>query len=253
MQRTSVDYVRVRSTASFGENVITALPLGTAVTVISEQEGDRWMPVEIEREHEGLISGYISKNVLRDSVTAAREALMAHCVYWWFKFEHGKGQENKEPYTDYVGEFWQSIGYDLDGQDRDQPWSAAFISHVVHQTGVYEGFDYSPSHARYCHPAIKAKLNGESYPFLGYRLNEYQPQLGDMVCAWRLNRIDYDYAALHRYYASHCDIVVAIQPGKILCIGGNVGHSVRHSWFTIDNQGFLLEKKNLYAVLKNTQ
>ena len=94
---------------------------------------------------------------------------------------------------------WQSIQMDLDGRDREVPWSAAFISFVVRKADPdYAGFMFAAAHTRYFHDAINQRLEGTQSPFWGYRLEEEKPQLGDMVCAWREVRTDFDYTANHR-------------------------------------------------------
>ena len=85
---------------------------------------------------------------------------------------------------------------------------------------------FATAHARYIHDAINQRLGGTQSPFWGYRLEEEKPQLGDMVCAWREVRTDFDYAADHRSFKSHCDIIVEIKKTGVKAVGGNVSNSM---------------------------
>ncbi len=167
------------------------------------------------------------------------------------RFDRGTKKEYQHPFVEYVGEFWQSIGMGLDGLDRDIPWSAAFIPHIVKKAGGYTGFVYAASHSRYCHKSIRSKLDNESHPFWEFKIDEHKPGLGDMVCRWRNKRITYEHAANNQWYKSHCDIVVSVEDDNVFTIGGNVSHSVRHTRYAIDNNGYLTGDENVYAVLRN--
>lgn len=246
-----VDRVNFRCEPAFGKNIILKLNVADKVKITGHQQGDRWMPCYFFNNGD-KVDGFVSKNVLREGVANAKEILIKKCVDEWVKFERGKRKENEKEFSDYIKNYWLSIGYrGIDGKDRDIPWSAAFISYVIKSTGEYPGFRLSASHARYCHAAICKKIEGADYPYWGYKISDYKPNLGDMVCRWRSNKIDYNYAAGNEYYKSHCDIVVAVERGSVFTIGGNVKHSVCHTRYRVDENGFLLNLQNVYAVLKN--
>jgi hypothetical protein len=97
----------------------------------------------------------------------------------WMRFRRGTGLEYTSPFSGYVGEMWQKIGLDLDGTDRDQPWSAAAISFMVRNAGdEYRRFKFAASHSKYIHPAIRACEAGDlTVPFWGHRLSERKPQV----------------------------------------------------------------------------
>jgi hypothetical protein len=251
-QHTTTDKVNFRKTPKFGANRIASLDLAQAVDVTGRQQGDRWMPATATIAG-AAVSGFVSKNVLRDPLSDPREALVGECVTQWLRFDRGKRKEFEDDFVAVVGEYWQSINMDLDGLDREYPWSAAFISYAVRKAGGHDGFVYAAAHARYCHAAIRAKLDGAAHPFWGYKIGDHKPQLGDMVCRWRSSRIDYRYASKKRNFKSHCDIVVAIAKDHVLTIGGNVQQSVRHTRYPISARGFLKNEKNVYAVLRNNR
>jgi hypothetical protein len=246
----STDRVNVRRTPKFSNNRVGALNLADKVEVTGPQEGDRWMPCKAI-EDGSTLEGFVSKNVLRPLLSEPKERLVTECVQNWLKFDRGTAQENEFPWAGFVGEYWASINMDLDGLDRDVLWSAAFISHAVKNAAGYDGFKFAAAHARYCHKAIRSKLDNVQHPFWGFKINEHKPTIGDMVCRWRSNRIDYQFAANNQWYKSHCDIVVAIEDNNVFTIGGNVRHSVNHTRYKINDQGFLTEAGNVYAVLRN--
>ncbi len=249
---TSTDRVNLRKTPKFGENRIGSLHLAQKVEITGPKQGDRWMPSRATIE--GVtVSGFVSKNVLRGALSKPKESLVQACVTEWLRFERGTRQEYEQPFVKHIGEYWKSIGMNLDGLDRDVPWSAAFISYVVRIAGGYSGFKYSASHSRYCNKAIRCKLDAKPHPFWGYKIGSYKPKLGDMVCRWRNNAISYEYAATNQWYQSHCDIVVSIEDRNVFTIGGNVKHSVRHTRYKINNQGYLTGDGNVYAVLRNNR
>ena len=247
---TTTDRVNFRGTPAFGNNRLGSLHLAQGVEITGAKQGDRWMPCDAKIN--GIkLSGFVSKNVLRGPLFQPKENLLQHCVTEWLRFNRGTEKEYEQPFIKRVGDYWNSINMDLDGLDRDQPWSAAFISFVVRNSGGYAGFKYAAAHARYCHKAINAKLNSTPHPFWGFKINQHKPKLGDMVCRWRSNKIDYNYAAKNQWFKSHCDIVVAIETNTVLTIGGNVQQSVRHTRYKLNNKGFLSGDGNVYAVLRN--
>jgi hypothetical protein len=74
--------------------------------------------------------------------------------------------------------------------------------------------------------------------------------VGDMVAYARQDDIDFD----HRtpVYKSHCDLVVAVRPGEIDVIGGNVQDSVTLKRLKTDSQGLLVDGHyRWFAVLAN--
>lgn len=247
---TTTDKVNFRQTPAFGNNIIGSLNLAQAVEITGPQQGDRWMPCRANI-FGSKKPGFVSKNVLRNELSNSKENLVQECVSQWIRFGRGTKKEHEQPFVEYVAAFWQSIGMNLDGLDRDVPWSAAFISYVVKKAGGYNGFVFAASHSRYCHKAIRSKLDNKNHPFWGYKISEHKPEIGDMVCRWRRNKVTYEKAAIEQWYKSHCDIVVSIEKENVFTIGGNVKHSVRHTKYKIDNHGYLTGEGNVYAVLRN--
>jgi len=241
----------VRSSPSFGNNVIGFLNQGDSVDITGQRAGDRWIPCKV-RISGSIRSGFISKNILREAESNSKENLMRKCISQWLRFDKGKGQEHIKPYSRFVEEYWHSIGIDLDGSDRDTPWSAAFISWCVRKAGGYNGFRFSAAHSKYAHQAIRRKLDNVEGPFWGYKITEQKPKLGDIICRPRNgSRITYTFASRHDAYISHCDIVVRVTPTHVVTIGGNLSHSVNRFNYALNSRGFIDKSTKVYAVLKN--
>jgi len=243
----------VRSSASFGNNVVGTLRQGDPVESTGPQVGDRWIPctAKIDGKSQAV---FVSKNVLRERFTDSREKLIRENVAQWFRFDRGRGKEHRSPYYRFVGEFWQSLNLNYNGKDRDIPWSAAYISFCVRTAGGYSGFKYASAHAKYVNQAIRRKLDGVTGPFWGYRLSERRPQPGDIVCRGRTSRrITYDYAATHDEFKSHCDVVVRVAKDHVVTIGGNVSHSVHKTTYPLNSAGYLSGESNLFSLMKNNR
>ncbi len=154
---------------------------------------------------------------------------------------------------------WQAIGIDLDGEDRDVPWSAAAISFMVRNAGKalsgskYPKFRFAAAHSRYVHDSIKKRqTNDPNAPFCGFDLHEQRPQIGDIVCRGRAGSdIDFEHASRHNSFKSHCDIIVSIKDETVVALGGNVSQSVKRTEYDLTPEGFLDDTKNVYAILVN--
>lgn len=252
-----------RSAPSIANNIIDALHLGYPVEVLEDAD-DQFVKVEVDIDG-STKEGFLSGRFLRDPVSAEREALVAAAVTEWKRFKFGLGKEHKKPYFKHVGEMWKSIGLDLDGQDRDQPWSAAAISFMVKKADAalagskYSSFMFAAAHSRYVHDSVIRRDRGDtSAPFWGFDLDEAKPQLGDIVCRSRAGSgaDDIDFARRHDSFKSHCDIIVAIKSGFVVTIGGNVSHSVKTTNYNLTSGGFLDDEivgssNEVYAILVN--
>jgi hypothetical protein len=174
---------------------------------------------------------------------------------------HGKEvrtgkKETHKGFADRVGEYWRyGTGNRLDGNDTDHPWSATFISYVMRKAGVSDrDFKRAAAHSRYIHRAIQNRINGVvGAAFVGWRLSEYRPKEGDLVCYSRAGAgMTYDKAKSRDAYKSHSDIVVYTRPGEIGVIGGNVDDSVTLKILKTTAGGYLADKKNeWFAILEN--
>ena len=151
------------------------------------------------------------------------------------------GQEADDEFYLRVADYWkEGVDMDLTGKDTHEPWSAAFISWVMKKAGMGERFSYSDWHATYIRNSILARRRDDpSFAYWGYRLSERAPQVGDLVGYARQGGISYDYQPT--VYASHTDLVVAVRPGEIDVIGGNVKDSVTKKTLKTDQDGKLID------------
>ncbi|HSA79293.1 MAG TPA: DUF2272 domain-containing protein [Geminicoccaceae bacterium] len=234
---------------------LALLHLCQQVDVLGRADEPGWVRVSAEIRHE-RVEGFVSEQFLRAPVDDAREALIAQAIREWLRFEKGLGREFNDPFAGFVGEMWQAIGIDLDGRDRDVPWSAAAISFMVRSAGdtfrQYRNFRFAAAHARYIHDSIVRRQAGDNdTPFWGFRLHERRPELGDMVCRWRETERDFDDAAVSDQFKSHCDIIVRVTTDEVFAIGGNVSHSVSITRYDKTQSGFLADTNNVFAHLVN--
>ncbi|MER9163622.1 DUF2272 domain-containing protein [Mesorhizobium sp. M0715] len=151
------------------------------------------------------------------------------------------GHKELEPnYAQRIGRYFdEGTGTTgVDGTNTDMAWSAAFISWVMRKSEAGSRFRYSTLHSVYIYQAIRDRLSGSDAGFWAYRLNEYRPMVGDLLCWARQPGIDYDSQAAGNYHG-HCDIVVAVEPDKVWVIGGNIGNSVTKRPISLGPNGFM--------------
>nr|WP_281357727.1 DUF2272 domain-containing protein [Aromatoleum diolicum] len=151
---------------------------------------------------------------------------------------------------------WRAIGLDLDGKDRDTPWSAAAISFMVRNAAErfpkYAKFKFAASHSRYMHASIVKRNAGDmDVPFWGFRLHEKRPEIGDIVGRWRETPRDFDDAETSDSFKSHTDIIVSVDSDSVLAIGGNVRQSVSISRYDKTGAGFLAATNGVFMHMVN--
>jgi hypothetical protein len=115
------------------------------------------------------------------------------------------------------------------------PWSAAFISWVMCESGLGESerFERAIAHHSYIDQAISARDNASAATaYIAYDTGEQPVNPGDMLCSGlrpMYRNLQQRRAQLGVGARTHCDIVVQVDEsaGQILTIGGNVRSSVR--------------------------
>lgn len=240
-----------------GGQIIRELTIGQPVTDLGPAGVADWRNVLVDGT-QGVVFG----KYLRSPRSEELEAILRNVIGQWVRFNKGLGNEAVAPYYRYVGEMWSSIGESFDGRDRGVPWSAAFISYVVRNSGAdYANFKFAAAHSLFTHDAIQARVQSlTNRPFWGYRRSEKRPDLGDIIVRNRgRNSYSYDFAENHSQYISHSDIVVEVTTHVARVIGGNVGDTVsmRTSGaddlqeYDLDQDGFLADGQKVIAVLKN--
>jgi hypothetical protein len=135
VMKVKADSLNLRNTPEIKDgNIITALVLAQEVEILGGAPTDRFWEVQTVVSGSTL-RGFVSAAFLRQPVSDKKEALISAAVKEWLRFERGDKFEFDDPQFKHVGEYWSKIGLALDGRDRDQPWSAAFISFVTRTVG----------------------------------------------------------------------------------------------------------------------
>ncbi len=161
------------------------------------------------------------------------------------------GFEANRGFADRVGKYWrEGTGLKYDGGDTDVAWSSAFISYLMKNSGAGNKFVYNASHSKYITDSIANRKNSRfSAPFVGYRVNELSPKVGDLVCYSRQSGVNYD---TRGSYKSHCDLVVSVKKNEIEVIGGNVNNAVTKKILKTDSKGRIADTKyDWFTVIKN--
>ncbi|MGM9490385.1 DUF2272 domain-containing protein [Ideonella sp. YS5] len=203
-------------------------------------------------------AGFVSAKYLRPLEDPQREALLDQVHTQYRRFERGLGKEHVQPFSGFVGEIWRALGIELDGTDRDQPWSAAAISFIVRTAGTaYRGFRFAAAHSKFTYQAIRARqAQDQSVPFWGMRLHEVKPRPGDIVVRDNPDfapSVDFEAAAHSDSYRSHSDIIVHVDSvgQRAVAIGGNINDSISISEFDLAPGDFLAPTGNAFALLFN--
>jgi hypothetical protein len=186
-------------------------------------------------------------------------------------FGNGSFKEYDEEVYRRVGEYWDSValvpkyqvwkGYNgrsgvkltflsngkikkpVSKEDnKNQPWSAAFISWIARTAGAGDAFPYSPGHVTYIVQALKEAKSPSGGKFVARRHTQYTPKVGDLIACERRTDSDatFDTYVAHVQagkYEAHCDFVVAVEQNQVVTIGGNVGHSVAKKIWPLNSQG----------------
>lgn len=138
------------------------------------------------------------------------------------------------------------------------PWSAAFISYLMHQAGATPSFAAGQRHTIY---AFAGKQNADSRnfdnPFWLCRVNDALPEPGDLIVKNRsvngtMGTITYD--TLTSSGSSHSDVVTEIDyaHNRLTVMGGNVGQTVNTSTYTLNADGTIntTAHPEVFAILK---
>ncbi len=167
--------------------------------------------------------------------------------------------EDDDSHVYRVATYWNSVGMPgLDGNDCQQPWSAAFISYVMQMAGV-PSYLFPPSRAHWVYlKHIIGDPGGPGRRLVPHGITEYKPQPGDLACATRehfgapMIRGASDAMFLENNKL-HCDIVVARQGGTLEVIGGNVRNSVSKTVLTLNSKGHLqpMKRRPWFLVVEN--
>lgn len=155
--------------------------------------------------------------------------------------------EDDPPLANQIRKYWTGLGFAFPGTGT--PWSAVFVSWCVKQAGATaHEFKFNAAHSQFVFEAIKNQMAGTGV-FRGRKINEYAPQIGDIVQNNRGGTThDYSFAAAHKSYASHSAIVIEVgtdsQGGFAVTIGGNESDSVRKKEIRLTNNGLIKQRSS---------
>ncbi len=148
---------------------------------------------------------------------------------YWFT-----GQDAGTRTQDWTSKY-DGTGTEYPPGDDAHAWSAAFISYVMRVAGAGPRFPYAPVHSAY----INASVQG-GYALVGYRLTDYAPLPGDLICMGRAQSAAMTFDRLPAgTFPAHCDMVVARSAGQDTVVGGNVNGSVTLKHVPVTNDGKL--------------
>lgn len=173
-----------------------------------------------------------------------------------------KHRDDERPFSIYVRETYCSLVGDKpklsEIEDDIYFWSAVTISYMLSEAGLTKDqFKFSNAHHNYIRESIKAKNKDPSKAYWGYRItdNDAVPELGDIIGRGRANGMTFAKAQKlydrKTRYSSHTDIVVAVRPGAVDVIGGNVKDSVTLRTIRTDSNGKIAGKNHsIFVVMK---
>jgi hypothetical protein len=119
----------------------------------------------------------------------------------------------------------------------------------MREAGAGDDFKYNLSHSVYITEAIKNKLENNNKKFKGYKPDEVDVEIGDLVCYPRDKGITYNTNAP---YVSHCDLITEINGNIAVGIGGNVSNSVSKKNYNLkDGKIDKVKSSSIFVVIKN--
>jgi hypothetical protein len=169
----------------------------------------------------------------------------------WGRQQHGrvrrKGHRETEPgFAERVRDYWRiGTGRKLGDVSR-AGWSSAFIAWVVWKATDNRGPQYRGGHSGNILAAIRNRRAGRLRArFVGYRVNEVRPRVGDLICNSLYRAVSYSDPP--NRFPSHCDVIVARTDDEIDVIGGNLSNSVSKRTLELDGGGRvkLVQPRNL--------
>jgi hypothetical protein len=177
-------------------------------------------------------------------IKALRQKIVQIALHEAARWKNGGIQETDSSMRSVLQDYWKtgpglsftSAQLGSKAFQESHPWSAAFISWVMCKAGAGPAFKYAAAHSSYISAAKANRIAGNTNPFKAYRLNEVAPRVGDLVCRSRSgSKATYD--TIRPGMKTHCDIVVAVKPGALTVVGGNVDNSVKSRIVRTDSLG----------------
>lgn len=134
------------------------------------------------------------------------------------------------------------------------PWSAAFVTFVMKK--AYPDFKAAQSHSKYISWA-KTNRTTQAHPFQAFPVNEVAVEPGDIICQARSIKKWATYENVGELPHTHGDIVIRIENGYAVAVGGNINMNVQEVRYELDSANQLVQKKDrkwnkplFFAVIK---
>ena len=206
-------------------------------------------------------------------MSAFTDKVEAQCRVELKRFKNGKGRENIDPFSGFVGEYWKigvknpNINGKTTFQGKKGPfrpaWSSAFVSFIMRTAGAGTAFFYHEAHIHYVVKAIRdAKTPGTMAKFLGRDPETFAPKVGDIINAGRAESKNVTFKDVLAKYgkkpvpdgnfmSSHSDIVVSVDGKTLTTVGGNVEvDTVGEKTWKLNAAGTLVKGPSLICVIE---
>lgn len=165
-------------------------------------------------------------------------------------------RETEAPLNRRVLEYFNLVGRPDIVDPSAEPWSAAFISFVMHTAGAPPvKFLISPAHSRYILAGLANRINNNlEAPIVYFDKDERAPRVGDLVGFSRTaavkNRADIERFLPDTFFRSHTDLVIEASDNRIKVIGGNVSQTILTTTIKTDGTGKIAPSEEHFFVLR---
>lgn len=155
--------------------------------------------------------------------------------------------------------YWKAIGYNYNSSQmqsssfqKSNPWSAAYISHLVKDSGY--NFKGGSTHSTYANQAKKDKNDNIKNRFWAFRKTDNKPvKVGDILIKNR-DGGNFNYDTLTAGSKSHGDVIIEIEnvgDKKIAYYqGGNLSNSVKRGTINLTSKGTIPQDSPYFMHLK---
>ncbi len=162
--------------------------------------------------------------------------------------DYGQYDEIDPPLEKRIRQYCRDLNFENPGNIRDFAWSATFVSWCLFTAGARDTeFKFHIRHAVFIKWAIQNQDKNTGL-FRAHRIDEYAPQLGDLIANNRNGgKITYDEARENDSYFSHSAIVVDFKEidgvPYAITIGGNEGNSIRDRRVALTKDGKVKQRQ----------
>lgn len=132
--------------------------------------------------------------------------------------------------------------FDLINFFKQNPWSAAFVSYVMKQSGT--SFPASAGHSTYA----QTLKDNKSFGWETLNPANTKPQSGDIIVSNRAGSNN-SFSSTMWSGLGHGDIVISIGGNKALSIGGNISNKVNYQEYSLDANGYV-SRSDAFVILR---